>query len=198
MKKLQIAVLLGFILSIIATDFQSFAENYNEIQTNVLRMHILANSDSEKDQSVKLKVRDEILKISDELFSDCKNEKDAENSAKSNLQQIENLANKVLAENGFAYKANAEIVNMPFDARNYGNWTMPAGDYNAVRITLGEAAGQNWWCLMYPALCVPIAEGEEALDVDNSFDTGKRDILENPKKYKLKFKIVEVFKNWWK
>ncbi|MDR0983641.1 MAG: stage II sporulation protein R [Ruminococcus sp.] len=197
MKKLQIAMLIGFILSIIATDFQSFAKSYNEIQTNVLRMHILANSDSEKDQSVKLKVRDEILKILSDIFSDCENEKDAEKSAKSNLKEIENLANRVLEENGFSYKAQAEVVNMPFDERNYGNWTMPAGDYNAVRITLGEAAGQNWWCLMYPALCVPLAEGDDALDVDSSFDDGEKDILKNPKKYKFKFKIAEIFKSWF-
>ncbi|HBN10992.1 MAG TPA: stage II sporulation protein R [Ruminococcus sp.] len=188
MKKINIALIAGLLLAIIFSDFISFRKSYDELQQNVLRMHIIANSDSVDDQQLKLKVRDELLSHSDEIFSDCYNISDAENNIKNKFELIEKIANDTIRKNGFSYHAKAELVNMEFAAKVYNDITMPAGTYDALRITIGNAEGHNWWCVMYPPLCLPV-EGV----AEEYFDDGEQDILYNPDKYEIKFKCLEIF-----
>ena len=143
-----------------------------EIPNNVFRFHILANSDTEEDQTLKLKVRDKVLERTKILFDTA------------------NSQNEVY-KNGYNYPVKAEIVNMHFDTRHYESYTLPAGMYDALRITIGNAKGHNWWCVMYPSICISTAdEGKDrAKDVlsDDEYSVVTDDKVE------YKFFIVELF-----
>lgn len=124
------------------------------------RLHIIANSDDAHDQEVKLKVRDEVLRLTGEGLSACKSEKEAEKYVAAHIEEIVGCANDVLKENGMDYTAKAEVGVFEFPDRVYGDVTYPAGDYYALRLILGEGEGQNWWCVMFPPLCIVNVEEE--------------------------------------
>lgn len=212
MKRIDIALILGIVLAIATTNLNSFNENLKGMQDSVLRLHILANSDSTEDQNLKLKVRDNILEFAPELFSDTDSIDEVESIAKARLCEIEQSAKSVIEESGYDYSVNCELVNMDFEAREYGEITMPSGKYDALRVTIGEAEGQNWWCVMYPPMCVPPAShiedepledveevaDEEEIAVDEEvqeefFSSEEKDILENPEEYEIRFAIVEIY-----
>ena len=188
MKKINASLIIGFVLSVIFSGIFSFNADYSHLQNNVLRLHIIANSDSDADQNLKLEIRDRILAHSDEFFPECENIHQAEMSISENLDKITAIAQQTINENGFSYSADAEIVDMHFDSKVYDDITMPAGNYKALRITLGKAEGHNWWCVMYPPLCVQVdgVTGEY-------FTDGEQDILYNPENYEIRFKCVEIF-----
>ena len=164
-------------------------------------MHILANSDSPADQALKLEVRDRLLASSEELFGEEIDFDHLEETVSGQLGRIEALAEEVLAENGASYSVSAQLVNMPFDARTYGELTMPAGNYDAIRVTIGAAKGQNWWCVMYPPLCLPAASDVvgDASAEEAYFSPGEQDMLDHPESYAVRIKCVEwwhAFKEW--
>ena len=172
----------------------------------MLRLHILANSDSEKDQQLKLMVRDELLERG--LFNGAADLDEAERIAKARMSEIVRTAESVLRRNGCMDRVSAELADADFDERVYGDITMPAGRYRALRIMIGDARGHNWWCVMYPPLCLPAA-CEETEDADSedetvtddkateeeNFDEKELDILKKPKKYKLKFALWDKIKS---
>lgn len=119
----------------------------------VFRLHVIANSDSERDQAVKLQVRDAIIQALGEMDG-AEDREQAEAYAAGHLDELTDTANRVLAENGAGYKAEAEIGTFEFPDKEYGGVTFPAGEYRALRITLGQAEGQNWWCVLFPPLCL--------------------------------------------
>ena len=191
MKKIDIALLIGLIFTIVFSNISAFANDYDELRGNVVRLHILANSDSNEDQTLKLKVRDTILAETKDLYQENMSFYETEKMMYSNLDRFRAIAERVIAENGYNYSVQCELVNMKFDDRVYENFTMPGGYYDALRITIGEAKGHNWWCVMYPQLCVPAATKVE--DCDKAFTNQQQKMLKNPQKYKVKFKCVEVY-----
>lgn len=191
-RKAIIAITLGIIASIMFTSMGAFAKECSDIRQRVFRLHILANSDSKADQQLKLKVRDEVLRCTSGMFS-TENVEKAKVSARKNIPYIESIARRVIKEEGFDYPVKAEVVNMFFDIRRYGEISMPAGKYDALRITIGDAAGKNWWCVMYPPICLPAAQPKKQLsDVLTSTQT---DIVEHEQEYEVRFKIVEIFES---
>lgn len=124
-----------------------------ELSKKVLRFHVLANSDSQSDQSVKLKVRDEIGRYMQEKLQDTKNLTECEDIAAENLPKLKEIARRVLAREGCDYDVDAEIAEVNFPVKQYGSYTFPAGKYQALQIVLGEGKGHNWWCVMYPNMC---------------------------------------------
>ena len=124
-----------------------------EIADRIVRFHILANSDSEEDQAVKLKVKDAVISYVQKDGGDFGSVSEAKQYLESHTVQILEIAEAVLAENGFSYGASAELTTCYFPIKMYGDAIFPAGYYEAYRILLGEGKGQNWWCVMYPALC---------------------------------------------
>ncbi|MBQ4062181.1 MAG: stage II sporulation protein R [Christensenellaceae bacterium] len=118
-----------------------------------LRLHIVANSDSALDQSVKLEVRDAVLELSQDIFSDSFSLNSALEAAISNKELFEEKANEILKTNGLDYSAKAQIGEFTFPKRDYGSIIYPAGEYTALRLVLGKGEGHNWWCVMYPSLC---------------------------------------------
>lgn len=191
MKKIDIALLIGLIFTIVFSNISAFANDYDELRGNVVRLHILANSDSNEDQTLKLKVRDTILAETKDLYQENMSFYETEKMMYSNLDRFRAIVERVIAENGYDYSVKCELVNMKFDDRVYENFTMPGGYYDALRITIGEAKGHNWWCVMYPQLCVPAATKVE--DCDKAFTNQQQKMLKNPQKYKIKFKCVEVY-----
>jgi stage II sporulation protein R len=196
MKKIEKAILCGLIIAILAsilTDFSAFAQQCDEIRGSVLRLHILANSDSVSDQNLKLKVRDKILSESGELFTATQNKTQAIADIKKNLDKIKEVAQNEVYSEGYQYPVNVELVNMYFTTKTYGDITLPAGDYDAVRILIGTAKGHNWWCVLFPPLCLPSAEG--TVKLNNVLNNNQTRIVKGNSKprIKIKFKAVEIY-----
>jgi stage II sporulation protein R len=196
MKRIEKAILCGLVIAILVaifTDFSVFAQQCDEIRSSVLRLHILANSDSVSDQNLKLKVRDKILSESSELFTTAPNKQQAIADVKKNLDKIKAISQNEVYNEGYKYLVNVELVNMYFTTRTYGDITLPAGDYDAVRILIGEARGHNWWCVLFPPLCLPSAEG--TVKLNKVLNKNQANIVKcnNKPQIKIKFKVVEIY-----
>jgi len=190
MKKIELSILVGLIISILISNFSVFSKACETVRGEIFRLHILANSDSEKDQALKIKVRNEILKCSGELFGESVNLEEAKQKAKQSIDEIIKLSHDVIYREGFDYKVSAEVCESFFDTRVYENVTLPAGVYSCLKIKIGKAEGKNWWCVLFPALCIPAAQNNTELsDVLNKAEI---DIVTNPV-YKPKFAILEFF-----
>lgn len=187
MRKLETAMALALILTIFMGNFAGFSQKLKNLQHDVLRLHILANSDSEQDQNLKLQVRDALLEQSEALFAGCETLEDMKARAIAEQETIQKIAKETLEQQGCYDDVRVQLVGMQFDAKEYEEITMPAGYYDAVRILIGNAEGHNWWCVMYPPLCIPVAEPE------NYFDDETVEILEYPQQYEIKFKCVEIW-----
>lgn len=194
----------GLILSILISNGAAVIRDgmrLEKLRNSVLRLHILAESDSEYDQSLKLKVRDGLLEMG--LFTGSDSLCEAEKTASENLSKIEKAAESILRENGCELSVTAELADVVFDERVYGDITMPAGEYRALRVKIGSAQGKNWWCVMYPPLCIPAAceeiPAEEKIAEDKSaealFDDDELDILYHPKKYEIRFAVWDKIKS---
>ena len=124
------------------------------ISSNVIRLHVIGASNSYEDQQIKLKVRDEILKEYGVDISQNASKSKEEQFIKDNIKNIEKTAQEVLVSNGYTYGAEAQYGNFVFPEKNYGGITLPKGRYDGLRITLGSGSGNNWWCVMFPDVCI--------------------------------------------
>lgn len=185
--KFEIALLAAFAVTIIFSQFTAFAKDCDVIRNNTLRLHILANSNSEYDQKVKLMVRDKVLEEYGEQFALFDNEENAEAFAENNINEIIKTINDYLSEVKYDKKATAYVTKMYFETREYEGFKMPAGYYNAVRILIGDAKGKNWWCVMYPPMCVPTALEHKNLTAEEIMN------LNTGIKLEPKFATVELF-----
>lgn len=159
-----------------------------EVFDNVIRLHVLANDNSDEAQSIKLSVRDAILRECGDIFSDCGDIITAEEKISENIARIEEISNRVLYENGVSYKAYAELGNEDYPTREYEEFSLPAGNYRSLRIKLGEAKGNNWWCILFPPLCTKASSNLTGSGI-NERDT---EVFKKPK-YKFRFKLLELF-----
>mgnify|MGYP002624177331 CR=1 FL=1 len=185
-SSLFVALIFSLYLSL-----ASFISSSEQIRSNVLRLHIRANSDSEIDQSLKLKVRDEVLKTGKEAFSGAENMEEAVEKCSAAAQKIKNTAETVIRENGFSYPVSVEIGRSFFPVRTYENdVTLPAGDYTAVKIVIGSGKGHNWWCVMFPPLCLPAAKGEK--DLSDVLDEKEIRLTKSNPEIEVRFKICEL------
>jgi len=167
-----------------------FTDTCRQICSGVLRLHVIANSDSDADQALKLKVRDAILSKGSELFDGSITADNAEQKLSSKIGSLEDEANRVISENGFDYRAKVKIGEEYFPVREYENFTLPSGRYMSLTVTLGQGGGHNWWCVMFPPLCLPAAENRDEV-YDAVFSSDETEIIEHRQKYKIKFKILE-------
>lgn len=149
-KKINILLMLIVILFV-----------FSACAAQPFRLHIVANSDSQEDQQIKLVVRDAVLQITKEDILDCKNAEQAEEYIKDNVEIIIETANETLEKNGFSYTAAAYVGNYHFPDKSYKDVNYPEGDYQALRIVLGKGQGENWWCVMFPPLCISEIDGDE-------------------------------------
>ena len=183
-RALACALVLSAALSLV-----SFDATCSEIRNNVLRLHIKANSDSESDQALKLKVRDAVLEVSESVFADCQSLGEAYDAADQNLGLFNTVAQNTVYAMGYDYPVSVSVGESWFETREYETFTLPAGTYEAIKINIGDAQGKNWWCVMFPALCVPSA----TVTPSDSFDEDAEKIVTEPEGYEVRFKAVEVF-----
>ena len=190
MKRVLLPSFLLLIFTLVLTAVPTEAEG--KIYEDTIRLHILANSDSEEDQKLKLWVRDRLLVEYAEQLNGSLDIDEAKEKAKALLPKIERDVNGWLAEYGSPYTAEATLSVEWYDTREYEEFTLPKGYYTSLRILIGEGEGKNWWCVMYPALCLDIAK-ENAPEDDGIIDYTKEEIkLVSGKGYNIKFKILEI------
>lgn len=195
LRKSELSVLIALVLTITLSCLD-FNYSCNSIRNSVFRIHILANSDSNYDQSLKLKVRDKLLNDGLEIFKDSKSLDETLDLAKKNTDNFCRSAEAELRKNGCFYPVTAKVKKCRFNMRTYGNCTLPAGEYYALQIKIGNATGKNWWCVMYPSLCI----SSSTQKIEDVLDDKSGDIVENKEKYIVKFKICEWFeevKSWF-
>lgn len=183
---IRIAVALALVCSVLM-GMSRFETQCQELRDNVLRLHIIANSDSDFDQQLKLKVRDAVLEETAELFESADNLESAICAAENSVDRIENIARETIINYGKDYKIEVYIGDAYFDTREYEEFTLPAGVYKAVNIKIGKAQGKNWWCVMFPALCIG-----SAAKLSDASPSGAQ-IAQNGGRYVMRFKIVEIY-----
>ena len=171
--------------------------DYEDVKDVVIRFHVLANSDSDEDQSLMLKVRDEILNYLKPYLENLELREEAKKVILDKEDAIKDIALKVIKENGYNYGVNTELARENFPEKSYGNITLPQGNYEAIRVIIGDGNGHNWWCVMFPALCfIDVTKGQ----VEEKESKEKLDeVIEESKeeKVEIKFKIVELIKNFF-
>ena len=168
------------------TEFNNGCEN---IYDSMLRLHVVANSDSKRDQKLKLKVRDELLKTGNTLFDGTLTKENAELKLKDKIQFLENSAENVLKKYGCNDKVKITLGKYYFGTRSYEDFTVPAGFYDAIKVEIGKAKGQNWWCVMFPPLCIPAVSE----NYDEVFTQSGNQVLSSDVNYDVRFKIVEIY-----
>ena len=179
-----LALLFAVVLSVV-----SFENKCNGVRNEVLRLHVIANSDSAEDQRVKLLVRDALLEKSEAVFSKNATLAEAQREACENLPLFFETAKKTLSENGFENTVRVSVGKSSFPTKSYGDITLPAGEYNALRVEIGASEGKNWWCVMFPPLCLSAAAGEEELS--DVLSGGEMELVKSRPKYEVRFWIVE-------
>ncbi|WP_313130174.1 stage II sporulation protein R [Anaerocolumna sp.] len=177
------------------------------IAKEILRFHVIANSDSEEDQVLKLKVKDAVTKALQPKLNKANDVNEARNILDGELNNLVELSDKIIQENGFTYTASASIEKGYFPLKVYGDLTLPPGEYEAVRIELGSASGRNWWCIMFPPLCfvdatynvIPEDSKEELKYVltEEEYDSifSKKNDKEKVK-VKVSFKLLSWLDKW--
>ena len=185
--------------------------NYNDIKDKLIRFHVIANSDTDEDQNLKLKVRDKVVEALSEKLSNVSSLEEAENVLEENIDYVNEIAKEVIEENNYTYEVNTMLSYENFPDKVYGDCVFPQGNYEAFRVIIGEGKGQNWWCVMFPSLCF-VDESKNSVD-----SSSLKDEIENiePKdsninnedkeknnesssvnsEIKFKFKIVEAIEN---
>ena len=203
-KKVKNSLILIFLLFlyVFICAFSYVSAVSNDLNTSIFRLHVIANSDSEADQSLKYKVRDNLIEYMNNLCINVTNKQDAINLANSHLNDFKKIAETTIEDNGFDYPVTVEIGNFSFPTKHYGDVSLPAGFYDALRVKIGNAEGQNWWCVMFPPLCfvnvssgiVP-AESKEQMKQD--LNDEEYSIVTNVDSSQIKFKfgLIEWFMN---
>ena len=190
MKELIISTIILLFSTLVVAAFPTDAEA--KIYDDTLRLHILANSDSENDQSLKLKIRDLLLSKYGSLLKEAKNTGNAINTAEQLLDSMEKDVKIWLEEMGYNYSARITLTREWYDTREYEDYTLPRGIYTSLRVIIGEGNGENWWCVMYPPLCLELA-CENAPRDDSTINYSNEEIrLINRGEYNVKFKILEL------
>lgn len=199
LNKILILILL-FLLYIFVSSLSYANKISKNLSNEVFRLHVIANSDSADDQNLKLLVRDNVIKYMNVICKDSSSKEETIQIVNNHLEEFRTIANNTITQNGYSYEANVKVGNFEFPTKQYGDISFPAGYYDALKIKIGKAQGQNWWCVLYPSLCfidmstgiVPEESKEELKD--NLTDEEYTLISEHDTPtIKFKFKLVEFF-----
>ena len=201
--KLKTTLLIMFLLFVyILIAASSYTKAVcTDIANNVFRLHVIANSDSEEDQKLKYIVRDSILSYVNGILENINNKEDVVLTINNHIDEIKNIAQQAVYNEGFTYDVEIEVGNFKFPTKTYGNISFPPGLYDALRVKIGNASGKNWWCVMFPPLCfVDVSSGlvpEDSKELMESNLSSEDYALVSSSKNitKIKFKVVEVLQN---
>ena len=174
----------------------------SDISDSVFRLHVIANSDSNEDQALKYKVRDNLLKYMNNICRDCASKQEAINLVTEHQEEFKQVALDTIKKEGYSYNVKINIGNFEFPTKQYGDISLPAGYYDALRVEIGEAKGRNWWCVMFPSLCfIDVSSGivpeESKEELQNILSDEEYSIISDNSDngIKLKFKLIEFFAN---
>lgn len=189
-KKIKISITVGIVVAILFS-ICSFAKTSEEIRSDVLRLHVIANSDTSVDQNLKLRLRDYILQEGKDIFNGSVNVENAVEKIEPVLPELEKSAKAFVNQAGFDYDIKISLSNEYFTTRTYETVTLPAGKYLALRVVIGSGEGHNWWCVMFPPMCVPAADKKD--EIENVFSEKEIKLVESKPKYEPRFKVVEIY-----
>ena len=203
-KKVKNSLILLFLLFlyIIISAISYVNAVSSDIENSVFRLHVIANSDTKEDQDLKYKVRDNLIEYMNSLCKDVTSKEEAIKISKLHEEDFLNIANNTIKENGYSYPVTIEFGNFSFPTKDYGDISLPAGYYDALRVKIGEAKGQNWWCVMFPPLCfVNVSSGivpEESKElIKQELNDEEYSIVTKEDSSNIQFKIglIEWFMN---
>ena len=199
---LCLAILIGLITTyLLSPDMQDNTKMQQEISKKIIRFHVRANSDSDEDQALKLKVKDNVVAYLHDAMKESGSKDDSITYIENHLDDITAVADATIKEEGYNYKATAYITNEFFPTKTYGDVTVPCGNYDAFRIDIGNSNGQNWWCVLYPPLCFTegsygVATDESKMLLKNVLDEDEFNYISNSssKNISFDFKFLDLFK----
>lgn len=202
MKQVTRYIITGIIVTMLLLTGMGCKKQYQlqrQLSEKVLRFHVLANSDSVEDQNLKLAVRDAVGGFMQEKVGNLESKTACEKMVTEQITEIEAVAEQVITEAGYSYEVHAELAECKFPIKTYGEYTFPAGNYDALKVTIGKGSGQNWWCVMYPNMCfensmyeVVNEESEENLRA--VLDEEEYRAVLNSGKYEVRFWLFEIFR----
>ncbi len=188
-KAWEIALFIAIILSVLGGQVSA---RRAELSENLIRLHVVANSDSPEDQSIKLAVRDEVLRKLNALLDGCRDKSAAEKIIKENRELLVAAALEKVGELGKDYPVSASLGVESFPTVRYGSFSLPAGSYTSLRVIIGNGAGKNWWCVVFPPLCLTAAEKKTDFKKLGLSEETIKIITEDSEGYVVKFKLLEL------
>ncbi len=206
-KSIFYRILLVLLLLIVFVCFSAYfyvTAVSSGISDSVFRLHVIANSDSDEDQALKLKVRDSLLEYMNSLCSSTSSKEEAMRIANEHIDDFTKIAQDVIAQNGYNYSVDVSVGSCDFPTKEYGDVALPAGTYDALRVKIGSASGHNWWCVMFPPLCfVDVSSGivpDESKEIlHDTMSDEEYDLVtssDSDSELTFKFKLVEFFENF--
>lgn len=198
-KEIILLVIL-FSLYIFINAFSYATQVSNDLQKNVFRLHVIANSNSDEDQNLKYIVRDNLIQYMNSICTNCSSKEETIEVVSNHISDFTDIANRTIKDNGFSYTASVELGNFEFPTKTYADISFPSGYYDALKVKLGNSSGQNWWCVLYPSLCfidvtsgiVPEESKEELKENLNDEEYKIISDTDNPT-ISFKFKLIEFF-----
>lgn len=192
MKKIVKCVSLCLMTSVLIWTVSVIADR-EKLNEELIRLHVVANSDSAEDQAIKLRVRDAVVESLQDAMADIGDMDEAKAYIRENLPKIQSIANQVLTACGVEADAVVTLAKEAFDTRYYDTFKLPAGVYESLRITIGEGEGKNWWCVVFPSLCLPAtSEGFEAVAAGAGFQDALLGALEGEQSYEVRFYLLDL------
>ena len=195
MKKRVVSLILLAASALTVTLCAVLQAQSQRMADKIIRLHVVANSDTSADQAVKLAVRDAVLREAGRVLDGAEDPKQA---VAAQLPALEAAANAELQRQGSEDLARVSFRRELFPTREYDTFSLPAGVYDSLRVTIGQGEGHNWWCVMFPPMCLPAAE--ESQELNDVLSESQMEVVENGDKYQVKFFAVELFekvKNWF-
>lgn len=189
-KFIKRSVVLLLVLALVYS--LSVFSDKRELQEEVLRLHVVADSNSQEDQAVKLKVRDAVIQALEPELARVDTKEQAQALISSKLDYLEQVANKTLDDAGASDRAVVTLERESYDTRDYDTFSLPAGVYDSLRITIGSGQGENWWCVVFPSLCMPAAsESVEDVAVGAGFSSSLSGAITGEKEYRVRFFLLD-------
>ena len=192
MKKRVVSLILLAASALTVTLCAVLQAQSQRMADKIIRLHVIANSDSQADQALKLQVRDQVLAQADTLLSGQESAQQAAEILRDNLTPLAETAAQTVSQAGFSYQVQVSLEDTWFPTRQYGDLSLPAGQYQALRVVIGQGEGKNWWCVVFPSLCLP-AVSEQALQTAGLTGQDYALLTESSQPYVIKFKALE----WW-
>jgi len=189
--RIEKAMMIGLAVVILWTAWSGHV--MSNIEENMTRLHVIADSNTQEAQALKLKVRDSVLETAVKLTSGCENSAEANEVLKENLELINNTAQDTVLSNGYTWNVSTVLATEHYPIRDYDTFSLPSGDYSSLKVTIGSGQGENWWCVLFPPLCIAAAEGEDLVKYTGLTDREWDVLRADEDGYEVRFLLLDLF-----